>query len=229
MKTLFFAIFLLMTYSATFAQNNPAGKVLITSACASGGDDYYFFEGGKVIAQCSGCEDIVLVKTGLWKDLGKGKYALTWEKIYRAKPAGKIIAAASVNIYDNYVAVSEKTSSKETVSLQIDKNSCEKIETHQKKFDPHFFLRTDYQGNFSFASEREISEDELAGLSRAELGIMRNEIFARYGYSFKSEAVKEYLSRQKNYSDRSLSDVAAFLSEIEQKNILKIKAEEAKR
>jgi hypothetical protein len=207
-----------------------AGTVFKTSSCASGGDDFYFFEENNVISICSGCEDIVLLKIGKSKELGKGKVQILWEKSYRGKPAGSITAAASVNIYDNYRAVCEKLNEKETLQIQFKKSGgCETLEKHEKKFDVHAFLRTSYTGGFIFASEREISDAELKKLSKAELGIMRNDIFARYGYSFKSQVVKDYLSKQKNYSDRKLSDVSAFMSDIEKKNIEKIKAEESLR
>lgn len=37
-------------------------------------------------------------------------------------------------------------------------------------------------GQYPFASERLLTEDDLAGRSAYDLKIMRNEIFARHGY-----------------------------------------------
>jgi hypothetical protein len=224
------SVSLLMTAFMFKPADKLAGTLFKTSLCASGGDDYYFFEDNNVMAICSGCEDIVLLKIGKSKELGKGKVQILWEKVYRGKPAGNVTSTASINFYDNYKAVCEKSNEKQTLQMNVKKtDGCEVIERHDKKFDVQAFLRTSYIGSFIFASEREVSEEELKKMSKAELGIMRNDIFARYGYSFKSQAVKDYLSKQKNYSDRKLSDVSAFLSEIEKQNIEKIKAEESRR
>lgn len=49
-------------------------------------------------------------------------------------------------------------------------------------------------------SERRLSEADLADLSKKELEIMRNSIYARYGYRFNREDLLEYFSRYSWYS-----------------------------
>lgn len=83
------------------------------------------------------------------------------------------------------------------------------------------------RGRYTFASERLLTEEDLAGLSPYELKIMRNEIFARHGYIFKTKDMAEYFNAQSWYTPLS-SDVADDLSEIEKANIMFIKSHELK-
>jgi hypothetical protein len=75
---------------------------------------------------------------------------------------------------------------------------------------------------FRQASDRVLTAVDIAGFSRYELKIMRNEIYARYGYIFKSKEMRNYFTAQSWYSPR-YSDVSSFLSETEKKNIELIK------
>jgi len=57
---------------------------------------------------------------------------------------------------------------------------------------------------------------------------MRNEIFASYGYEFKTSAMQNHFKKNSTYTPR-MKDVNAFLSDIEMKNIETIKKVENKR
>lgn len=83
------------------------------------------------------------------------------------------------------------------------------------------------QGIYPQASARVLTPRDLEGLDKAELKIMRNEIFARYGYQFKTKDMQEYFSRQTWYRPR-LADVTSMLSSVERKNVELIKQYEAK-
>ena len=63
-----------------------------------------------------------------------------------------------------------------------------------------------------------LSKDYLRGKSPSELRIMRNEIFARYGYIFKSEDLRDYFTSKKWYKPTS-DNVNGLLTEIDKKNI----------
>ncbi len=65
-------------------------------------------------------------------------------------------------------------------------------------------------------------------MSSPELKIMRNEIFARHGYIFKTDAMKRYFSRQPWYRPES-DNVVDRLSPIELANVETIKAAEQSR
>lgn len=75
-------------------------------------------------------------------------------------------------------------------------------------------------GRYPFASERLLTDEELALYPAAELRLMRNEIYARHGYIFKSEDLAAYFGAQSWYTPRT-SQVT--LSSIEQKNVVKIR------
>jgi len=69
------------------------------------------------------------------------------------------------------------------------------------------------------------TEDILADKSLTELRFMRNEIFARHGYIFKSEDLNAYFSDKSWYSPIR-SDVTKLLTEIDKYNIQLIKKKE---
>ena len=78
------------------------------------------------------------------------------------------------------------------------------------------------QGKYQVASQRELTAADLQGKSSAELKIMRNEIFARYGYVFKTKDMKEYFGSQPWYRP-SAADVTRKLTALEKKNVELIK------
>lgn len=77
-------------------------------------------------------------------------------------------------------------------------------------------------GNFPQASERLLTSSDLSGMSKQDLKIMRNEIFARHGYIFKTAEMKSYFANQSWYSGQ-YDDVTSMLSNIEKQNIELVK------
>jgi len=75
-----------------------------------------------------------------------------------------------------------------------------------------------YVRKYEQASSRELTADELRPLSKTELRIMRNEIFANHGYIFKTAGMKEYFSGKKWYVPR-YENVDDMLTQIEKDNI----------
>lgn len=82
------------------------------------------------------------------------------------------------------------------------------------------------QGSYPQASTRLLNSEDLRLLDKAELKIMRNEIFARYGYKFKTKDMQEYFARQSWYRP-AYADVTSMLSDVEKKNVDIIKRYEA--
>jgi len=74
-------------------------------------------------------------------------------------------------------------------------------------------------------SERILTDSDLQNISKHDLRIMRNEIFARHGYIFKSDDLKEYFKNQDWYTPK-YEDVNSMLTSIEKKNIEFIKSHE---
>ena len=77
-------------------------------------------------------------------------------------------------------------------------------------------------GLYPQASMRLLTASDLYGLSKWELKVMRNEILARYGYIFKTEALREYFSRQDWYVGR-YTEVNSMITSLEWENIKLIK------
>jgi len=73
-------------------------------------------------------------------------------------------------------------------------------------------------GKYTFASMRTLDSLELTKYTRQELRIMRNEIFARYGYAFKSDDLKQYFGSQRWYSP-ARENIDKFITDLEKKNI----------
>lgn len=79
-----------------------------------------------------------------------------------------------------------------------------------------------YGGKYADVIFEMLDEEYLKSLSLAELGIMRNEIFARYGYIFRTGGkMASYFSKQDWYKG-VYRNVDQFLTEIEKANIKKI-------
>lgn len=80
-----------------------------------------------------------------------------------------------------------------------------------------------FNGKFPQASMRILSNKEVSKMSKTDLRLMRNEIFARYGYRFKSGGdMDKFFSTQEWYIPQH-DDVDEFLTGIEIANIKMIK------
>lgn len=76
---------------------------------------------------------------------------------------------------------------------------------------------------FTYLSERRLNYNDIEGLSGSELRIMRNAIYARHGYIFKSADLRRYFSQFDWYEPR-YSNVESQLSSIEKSNVAFIKS-----
>jgi len=78
-------------------------------------------------------------------------------------------------------------------------------------------------GIYPHASERLLTASDLAGMDSWDLIIIRNEIYARHGYKFKLQKLRDYFNQQGWYNPR-YDNVESMLSVIEQKNVMFIKS-----
>lgn len=83
-------------------------------------------------------------------------------------------------------------------------------------------------GKYPFTSQRRVTEQELSTYSKAELKIMRNEIFARHGYRFQTQEMKTYFGKQ-SWHKPKYDNVNHLMSDIEKKNVETIKKVENKK
>lgn len=80
---------------------------------------------------------------------------------------------------------------------------------------------------FPQASDKLLTADDVNNLSGWDLKIMRNEIYARHGYIFKTEEMKSYFSYEKWYVPK-YEKVDDMLTDVEKKNIELIKRYESR-
>jgi len=155
------------------------------------------------------------IKSGTWSDDGK---AWVWtyknltniriekNKFYSDQTNGEFV------IYDNGQEKIKGLKIYNTWSGLTENDEYE-IGTKSYPIDDYF------NGKFPQASKRLLSKDELMKMKKSDLKIMRNEIFARYGYKFKSGGeMEKYFKNQDWYSGQhdNLND---FLTDLEKENI----------
>lgn len=92
-----------------------------------------------------------------------------------------------------------------------------KIIDTQVQYKPEIY-DAELPGDYTFVSMRKLTEKDLDGYATFELRQMRNEVFARYGYIFKSEDLKAYFSKMKWYAPKH-QNVDIYISDIEAGNL----------
>ena len=118
------------------------------------------------------------------------------------------------------------------VSIAVSKK---KPETKQQEAPPIVKEEDSLQETYSDAdyviedsNTRYLTEEDLSNYTKAELGLIRNEIFARYGYVFTTEPYKTYFSSKNWYKpDESVEANTELLNEVEKANIELIQSMES--
>jgi hypothetical protein len=113
----------------------------------------------------------------------------------------------------------ELVSDKNTIN-KLKKNDIEKIDTMG------IIQRNKDQGQYVIVSQELLGDKDLDYLSRRDLMLIRNEIFARYCYKFKDTTLLGHFKRQYNWYVPLLEDVSNFITPIENKNIALILSKE---
>ena len=72
-----------------------------------------------------------------------------------------------------------------------------------------------------------LSDQDLTGMSKDDLGLLRNEIFARHGHTFKTDKMKEYFNPKEWYHSL-VDDATSLLNKFEKQNVDFIKKLESK-
>jgi len=82
-------------------------------------------------------------------------------------------------------------------------------------------------GDYSYISVRKITEKDIVNIPKEKFRIMRNEIFARYGYQFKDPSLDKYFITKVWYKKKYFDcDLTKYLNDIENYNIDFIKKHE---
>jgi hypothetical protein len=75
-----------------------------------------------------------------------------------------------------------------------------------------------FSGKYPNGSMSRLSKVDISGLSKSELDVMQNEIYARHGLIFKSKNINTYFTKQEWYKPK-FHNVNNFLSEVEKENL----------
>jgi uncharacterized Zn finger protein (UPF0148 family) len=103
-------------------------------------------------------------------------------------------------------------------------NNVEKIQKSHQTYQ-EAILQNSNKGNYQYSSEKVLTINDIINLNKFELKIMRNEIYARHGYIFKTAEMRTYFESQSWYTP-IYDDVTSFLTDTEKKNIELIKSYE---
>lgn len=102
--------------------------------------------------------------------------------------------------------------------LKSDKDGDDKEKTEQAEGADNAALD---ESQYDWLSEREVTAADLSGKSPGDLRLMRNAMFAKHGYKFKSKDLQEYFANFSWYTPR-YNDVNHLLNAVEKKNIATI-------
>lgn len=110
-----------------------------------------------------------------------------------------------------------------TVGNNVDNNADQDVSEYDEfQSDDEEYMS---YGFYDVACGRLLDEADIADCTKGELRIMRNWIYARHGYIFKSQDLRDYFSKFGWYEPR-YSDVSSLLSDVEKKNVEFIKRHE---
>ncbi|MFB9079412.1 YARHG domain-containing protein [Flavobacterium procerum] len=73
-------------------------------------------------------------------------------------------------------------------------------------------------GIYPEGSKRQLRVSDIEGLTSWDLKVMRNEIYARHNYIFKTDDMKNYFNQQNWYTPR-YNNIESMLTALEKKNI----------
>jgi hypothetical protein len=132
----------------------------------------------------------------------------------------KTEVAATKTIDHSKKKNSENTVKPNNSNDSTEKNSNDSTETNSKESSN--LSSSDYI--LPDSDKKVLSEDDIATLTKEQLRLARNEIFARHGYVFKSEDLQKYFSSKSWYNaDPSYNRT---LNEAEKENVNLIQARE---
>ena len=218
--------------------SNFPSDCIVTEHCPSctSADSLIFYPDRTFVFKLGGIEGTQKhYELGIWK-LDGGKVVIDIYKKLGIRPIGEptnpeVRFASNPEdyfIYEEYVPYEEwvtetKTFNSESLDyFDISLDTCHRAS--QIKIDiQKYFINGDYK----LASCRPLKNNDLVDLTKNELRLMRNEIFARYGYKFNSiDLQKHFLSKE--WYNGYASNVDTYLTDVEKKNIKLIRAFEQK-
>lgn len=155
------------------------------------------------------------IKSGKWSDDGKA-WIWHYENLTNVKIEGNKFYSDKTNgefvIYDN--------GQEKIKGLKVYNSWSGLTESGEYEIGTKSYSVTDYfSGKFSQASLRQLSAHELRKMPKSDLKLMRNEIFARYGFIFKSGGEMDLYFKKQDWYIAQHENVDKFLTDLEKENI----------
>jgi len=98
-----------------------------------------------------------------------------------------------------------------------EKKDIENFNNGDPIYGKSYFIKV-FSGKYPNGSMSRLSKVDISGLSKSELDVMQNEIYARHGLIFKSKNINTYFTKQEWYKPK-FHNVNNFLSEVEKENL----------
>ncbi|WP_161626110.1 YARHG domain-containing protein [Hugenholtzia roseola] len=198
------------------AQRSVSG-FSITFTYGSGIENYSFCPEGRLVHESMG-----MYRFGFWEQRG-GDVFYTFNATFVPTGFGKRDNMGGANLpdwayYEHHYY--EFRSEIERLSFNADELAQGEWETLDANTKRIYCGKGDfsYIGDYPQASLVPLSEGDMIRLTKSQLKIMRNEIYARYGYIFKTEAMKNHFANKAWYQPTK-SNVDNLLTPLEQANI----------
>lgn len=155
------------------------------------------------------------IKSGSWSDNGEYWY-MNYENLTSVRIEGNRFFSDKTNgefvIYDN--------GEEKIKGLKVYKSWSGITDVDEYEIGIKSYPTADYYpGLYQQASLRQLNHDELSKMTKQELKIMRNEIFARYGYKFKTGGEMELYFKNQDWYNGQYENIDKFLTDLEKENI----------
>lgn len=185
------------------------------------------------------CATIILLVAHPWKNSDQQiqSSATHSDTVVRNKENQQAVAKAEPPKKDEQAAKSEQQKQQENSSKEEPAQKVEpKSETVKPQVSTLPILKTTKTGTGNpynsirliDASSRKLTISETEQMSKAELALARNAIYARHGYQFNNPDLKEFFAKQSWFKPSDVKIDAIPFTEIELDNIRIIKAQENK-
>lgn len=151
-----------------------------------------------------------------------------WRKVYQTLTNVRIVGSKfySKEMEGNFVIFSSE--GKKTYGLRVGKPGSGSVDKEQLEVGARTGSLADYyDGDYPQASYKMLKTAELSKYNKEQLLLMRNEVYARYGYTFlKNEKLRLYFTKKEWYQAEQVA-LDLVLTPIEKKNLLTIQTAEA--
>ena len=163
------------------------------------------------------------IRSGEWENKPE-----RWSKVFQTLTNIRIVGNKFYSKETEGDFVTFISEGKKTYGLRVGKPWSSSVGKGQREVGERTGpLANYYYGDYPQASYKVLKPAALAGYTKEQLTLVRNEVFARYGYPFsKNDKLRRYFTKKEWYQVEKVS-LDLTLTPIEKKNLLTIQAAEA--